>query len=91
MVLTVDHFYYTGITIDVKRRFKQHCGKLPGGAKFFKRSKAKKLVYIEAQKNQKEAMKRELAIKRYPPAKKRIMAQEFRLRKPQKPKILCKD
>lgn len=55
-------FYYTGITTDLKRRFKEHLeGR--GGAKFFRTSSPKKIVYTEEYETKSQALKREYAIK----------------------------
>ncbi len=54
---------YTGITKDLERRFKEHKEK-PQGARFFRFSSPKKVVYQESQPNRSEATKRETEIKR---------------------------
>ena len=52
---------YCGITTDVERRFQQHLtGK---GAKFFRRSLPKRVVYTESQVDRSSASKREYQIK----------------------------
>ncbi len=54
---------YTGITTDIDRRFQEHKqGKK--GARFFKTSPAKALVYSEPQADRSAASKREAAIKK---------------------------
>ena len=55
---------YTGITTDIERRFKQHCGELPNGAKFFRSDKPKAIVYSERCNNRSEASVREAFIKK---------------------------
>ena len=56
-------YYYTGITNDLEKRFKNHLeGK--GGAKFFRTSPPKKIVYTEDCRNRSEALKREYFIKK---------------------------
>ena len=57
-----DGTYYTGWTIDPERRVSQHNKGV--GAKYTSTRRPVKLVYLEAQPNRTEAMKRELAIKR---------------------------
>ena len=54
---------YTGITTDVERRFKEHKGNKKG-AKFFRSSTAKKVVYQEQFENRSAASKREAEIKK---------------------------
>lgn len=53
---------YTGIAVNPRARFKQH--RSGRGAKFFRSSKAKTLVFQEQCKNKSEALQREAAIKR---------------------------
>jgi putative endonuclease len=55
---------YTGITTDVERRFKEHSGEKPRGAKYFRSDKPQKIVYVEACKNRSEALIKEAQIKR---------------------------
>jgi putative endonuclease len=54
---------YTGITKDLEQRFAAHRDK-PTGARFFRTSRPKKVVYIEELPNRSEATKREIAIKK---------------------------
>ncbi len=63
MIKATDGSLYTGITTDVQRRWKQHCGIISGGAKYFRSRKPKQLVYIEAGHDRSSASKRESAIK----------------------------
>lgn len=54
--------YYTGITKDLPRRWKEHVsGKR--GARFFRSSSPKEIVYQEQVKSRSEASKREIFIK----------------------------
>lgn len=55
--------YYTGITTDLERRFKQHQSK-QNGARFFHTSAAKHYVYHETHPDRSSASKREAAIKK---------------------------
>jgi putative endonuclease len=56
-----DGTLYTGWTVDIDRRVKQHNeGK---GAKYTKMRRPVKLVYVEEQQDKKTALKRERAIK----------------------------
>jgi len=58
---------YTGITVDVQRRFQEHCDVYSGisakGAKFFRGHEPKCLVLVESCTSRSEASKRELQIK----------------------------
>ena len=63
IVETEDGKLYTGITTDVDRRFKEHCEDKKG-AKFFRSSVPKKVVYREQVENRSIASKREAQIKK---------------------------
>lgn len=54
---------YTGITTDLERRFSEHASGRKG-AKFFRTSKFKKMVYSETHTDRSEASKREAQIKK---------------------------
>ena len=58
---------YTGITVDVQRRFQEHCDVYSGvsvkGAKFFRGHEPKCLVLVESCASRSEASKREWQIK----------------------------
>lgn len=56
-----DKSIYTGITTDLKRRFKEHQDKI--GSNYTRAHKVKKLVYSEKHKDRSEASKREAEIK----------------------------
>ncbi len=66
IILGTDGNYYTGITTDVKRRWKEHCGysgsKL--GAKYFRGRKPKALAYLEDGHTRSTASQREYQIKK---------------------------
>jgi len=55
--------FYTGITTDLERRFKEHQTKQKG-ARFFHTSDAKQFVYHEQHPDRSSASKREAAIKK---------------------------
>ncbi len=55
--------FYTGITTDISRRFQEH-QQQQKGARFFRTSAAKKLVYQEPHPDRSSASKREAAIKK---------------------------
>jgi putative endonuclease len=63
-----DGTFYTGWTTDPQRRVSQHNKGI--GAKYTRARRPVKMVYIEEQENRKEAMKRELAIKKMKRAQK---------------------
>ena len=56
--------YYTGITTDVERRFKEHKDDKRRGAKFFRGKIPKAIVHRETYENRSQASKREAAIKK---------------------------
>lgn len=62
---------YTGITIDVARRFEEHCGKGTAGAKYLKNRRPLKLVFQAKIGKQSLAMKVERKVKALQPAKKK--------------------
>ena len=63
-----DGSIYTGITTDVKRRFREHvAGK---GARYTRAHKAKRVIHMELHKTRSGALKREAAIKKMPRKKK---------------------
>jgi len=70
IVVCSDGTYYTGKTIDLEKRLKQHNGEIPGGARYTSLRRPIKLVYFETYLSFKEAILREIAIKRLPRSKK---------------------
>lgn len=56
-----DNTLYTGITTNVKRRFKEHS--LGKGGAYTRARKVVKILYSEKQKNRSSALKREAEIK----------------------------
>lgn len=58
-----DNSLYTGITTDLARRWKQHCGELKNGAKFFRGRKPQRLAFVETEHCRSSALKREYQIK----------------------------
>ncbi len=78
MIETQSGKLYYGISTDVDRRFKEHCGAANGdkkAAKFFRSDPAKAVVYRESCLNRSEASKREAEIKKLSrPQKKRLQA-----------------
>jgi predicted GIY-YIG superfamily endonuclease/ribonuclease HI len=63
IVKCADKTFYTGITIDLKRRVHEHNGNDKKGARYTKTRRPVKLVYSETANSRSEAIKRELAIK----------------------------
>ena len=75
-----DHSYYTGITTDLERRVAEHNGidaasignaKLKPGARYTRSRRPVELVYFETSSSRSAAARREYAIKRLSPARKR--------------------
>ena len=67
---------YTGIARDAARRFEAHAqGR---GAKFFRVSEARDLVFREMHESRREAQRREAEIKRMPRAEKLTLISEAR-------------
>lgn len=62
IVECADGTYYTGWTTDPQRRTRQH--NLGRGAKYTRQHRPVHLVYVEAQPDRGQAMRRELAIKK---------------------------
>jgi putative endonuclease len=58
-----DGSLYTGVTTDVERRFREHCG-TPRAAKFFRGKQPLEVVYTEAYPDRSSAQKREAAIRK---------------------------
>ncbi len=56
-----DKSIYTGITTDLKRRFKEHQNKI--GSNYTRAHKVKKILYSERHINRSMALKREAEIK----------------------------
>ena len=58
-----DGSLYTGVTTDVERRFKEHCGTAKA-AKFFRGNAPREVVYREEHPDRSGALKREAAIRK---------------------------
>ncbi|WBA88329.1 GIY-YIG nuclease family protein [Endozoicomonas sp. GU-1] len=63
IILASDSSLYTGITTDIERRWRQHCGTV-GGARYFRGRKPQQLVYLEGNHDRSSASRREAAIKK---------------------------
>ena len=70
-----DGTYYTGWTVDIKRRLIQHNKGL--GARYTRTRLPVKLVYLEPQADKKTALKRERAIKALPRKKKMELIKNY--------------
>ncbi len=71
IILCTDDSLYTGITIDVERRFAQH---LAGtGAKYFRGHSPRRLVYVEGGHDRSSASCREAQIKKMRAVDKRLL------------------
>ncbi len=74
IIATSDNQLYTGITTDMKRRWRQHTnGK---GARYFRGRKPECLCYLELHQNRSEASKRESFIKSLSRAEKSLLIQQ---------------
>jgi len=70
-----DGTFYTGWSTDPERRVKEHnAGR---GARYTRARRPVELIYIEEQVDRSTAMKREIAIKRLPRAKKHALIQNY--------------
>jgi putative endonuclease len=76
IILCTDNTLYTGIAIDVTRRFDQHAA--GRGAKYFRGRQPKQLVYLEPGHNRSSATKREIDLKKLSrEAKSKIIASDI--------------
>lgn len=57
-----DGYLYTGVTINVERRFNEHCGS-DKAARFFRGRTPVRVVYTETHPDRSSAQRREAAIK----------------------------
>lgn len=74
ILLCSDSSYYTGITTDMTRRFRQHAS--GRGARYFRGRQPQQVVFLESGHNRSSASRREAALKRLSPlAKRRLVAQ----------------
>ncbi len=72
IILADDDSYYTGISIDVERRFQEHFNKT-GGAKYFNGRTPLEVVYKEDGHNRSSASKREIEIKKLSRTQKQML------------------
>lgn len=59
-----DGSYYTGITVDLEKRVKEHNGELRGGGKYTRSKRPVELVFSEEAADRASAGKREAEIKK---------------------------
>ena len=78
IIQTENGSFYTGITNDLKKRLKNHYKGT--GAKFFRSSKPKRLMYMEDGHDRSSAAQREYQIKSYSRALKLQMINDFGLK-----------
>ena len=71
VILTSKGKLYTGISTDPERRFVEHLCDRKKGAKFFRSDSPVVMVHLEEFETLSDALKREIAIKGWPTAKKR--------------------
>ncbi|MFH1979228.1 MAG: GIY-YIG nuclease family protein [Patescibacteria group bacterium] len=69
-----DKSIYTGITTNLKRRFKEHADKL--GGHYTRAHKVKEILYSEEHSTRSDALKREAEIKSWPREKKLKLANQ---------------
>lgn len=72
-----DNSLYTGITTDIKRRFKEHSG-TQKGARYFRGRQPLEVVYSDTHPDRGSALRREAAIKKLPRAQKLKMIMEYK-------------
>jgi len=73
MIKATDERLYTGVTIDMSRRWDEHSGNSPQpakGAKFFRGRKPESLVFLMKSETRSSACKQESAIKKLKRAEK---------------------
>jgi putative endonuclease len=78
IILTEKGKLYTGITVDIERRFLEHLS-LMKGAKFFRSDPVDRLVYVEECLDRSHASMREYAIKQLSSTKKWELVKEYGL------------
>ncbi|MFE8070896.1 GIY-YIG nuclease family protein [Marinobacteraceae bacterium S3BR75-40.1] len=64
---------YTGVTVDVERRFLQHAGERPGGARHFRATRPVLMAYRVEVGDKRLAMRCEYRIKRLPKSRKEAL------------------
>ena len=77
MVICADHTIYTGYTTNILKRVEQH-NKGNQGARYTRTRRPVKLAYVEIFSSQREAMRRELEIKKLPKIQKQALIEKYR-------------
>ena len=72
-----DSTFYTGITTNIERRFKQHNGLLAGGARYTSARRPVELVYCEQAPDRAAASKREYQVRKLPRPQKQQLVQRY--------------
>lgn len=80
MVRCADDSLYTGIALDVARRFEQHCSQKAPCARYLRGKAPLSLVYVMVAGTRSEALRLELGVKRLGrPAKERLIRGSYPL------------
>jgi putative endonuclease len=80
MVRCADDSLYTGVALDVGRRFAQHCSQKTPCARYLRGKAPLSLVYVMVAGNHSEALRLELRVKRLGrPAKERLIRGNYPL------------
>lgn len=77
MIHASDGSYYTGVTTDVPRRFKEHAEGIKG-ARYFRGRKPQAIVYQEPGHSRSSACQREAAIKKLKREHKQLLVDAYR-------------
>ncbi|NHJ48153.1 MAG: GIY-YIG nuclease family protein [Asgard group archaeon] len=77
MVICADRTIYTGYTTNLLKRVEQH-NKGNQGARYTRTRRPVKLAYVEIFASQKDAMKREIAIKKLSKIQKQSLIEKYR-------------
>ncbi len=72
-----DESLYCGITTDIERRFKEHNGELPGGAKYTRAKRPVELCIFATCADRKSASKLEARVRVLPREKKFFTLQNY--------------
>lgn len=75
IILCDDGSFYTGISTDVKRRFRQH--RQGKGAKYFRGRQPDRIVFVEAGHCRSSASQREAEIKKMKRSEKTLLIERF--------------
>lgn len=67
---------YCGVTIDVERRFSEHCSNTVKSAKALRNKGPLQLVYTYQAETKRQAMQLEYALKQWPKARKELLIKQ---------------